>query len=173
MPTGVEECLRDDGFVAELFAKEYRKMVRYATVVFQKRGGYVDPVGRAEDIVQETFFLAYEKQAALMQSDDPAKWLKSAMHYKLCEALKEDRKWVKGLMLLPSEEEAIPFAEPEDLSDLVSKEDYTLLRQIYIEGYTYQELCTQLGISKSNLGMRINRIKKEFRKQYKKFFDSV
>ena len=55
MPTGVEECLRDDGFVAELFSKEYRKMVRYATVVFQKRGGYVDPVGRAEDIVQETF----------------------------------------------------------------------------------------------------------------------
>ena len=170
MPTGGNYCVKDDAFITELFFSEYPRLVRYAQVIFQKRGGYVDPVGRAEEIVQEAFYLACEKRDELLSAEEPGKWLTAAVTYKIHEALKEDRKWVKGLLLLPSEEPMEPFPEPDALSDYIPAEDYDLLRRLYLEGYTYKELCDELGVSKSNLGMRINRIKKSFRKKYGKIF---
>lgn len=161
--------LQDDGFIAGLFSSEYQRLIRYAQIVFRKRNGNVDPVGRAEEVVQEAFYLACEKRNDLKKSDDPGRWLTAAVTYKIREALREDRKWVKNLMLLPSEE-AVPFPEPDALAELIPADDYDLLKRLYVEGYTYKELCDELGVSKSNLGMRINRIKKAFRKKHEKIF---
>ena len=168
MPTGGDYRL-DDAFIEELFLRQYYGLFRYAQSVFIEHGN-VDPAGRAEDVLQETFYLAFEKRDELMASHNPAKWLKSAATYKIREALRTDRKWVKGLMLLPSEEPLAPFPELEELSEFIPKEDYVLLKRLYIEGYTYKELCGELNVSKSNLGMRINRIKKAFKKKYGKIF---
>ena len=170
MPAGSDYRPKDDLFIADLFFRERPKLLRYAQVIFQKRGGYVDPIGRAEDIVQEAFYLACEKRDDLIKTDDPTRWLVAAVTYKAREALREDRKWVQGLMLLPCEEPIVPFPEPEELSSLIPKEDYDLLRRLYVDGYTYKELCTELGVNKSNLGMRINRIKKSFKKKHGNIF---
>ena len=166
-------CPMDDPFITELFQKEYAGLVKYAQIAFRKRGGYVDPLGRAEEIVQETFYLAVEKRDELMAREDKRAWLISAVSYKVRDALKEDRKWVKGLLLLPDEEELVPFPETEEAPDYLSKEDYTLLRRLYVEGYTYQELREELGLSKSGFAMKINRIKKSARKKFKKFSGKV
>jgi len=173
MPTDRGYRLKDDPFISDLFEKEYAGLVRYAQIVFQKRGGYVDPRGRAEEIVQETFYLAIEKRDELIAREDKKAWLISAVSYKVRDALKEDRKWVKGLLLLPDEEKAFSFQEPEETPEYISKEDYRLLRRLYVEGYTYKELCEELGMSKSTLAMKINRIKKAARKKYEKFSDKV
>ena len=173
MPKGKNYCLKDDPFISDLFRREYAGLVRYAQIAFQKSGGYVDPRGRAEEIVQETFFLAVEKRDELMDREDKRAWLISAVSYKVRDALKEDRKWVKGLLLLPDEEEVIPFPEPEESPDYLSKEDYALLRRIYVEGYTYQELYTELGFSKSAFAMKISRIKKAAKKNFEKFSGKV
>lgn len=45
----------NDPLIAELFHKEYTGLVRYAEIMYRKFGGYVDPRGRAEEIVQEAF----------------------------------------------------------------------------------------------------------------------
>ena len=66
-----------------------------------------------------------------------------------------------------------PFEGTDELAELIPPEDYRLLRQVYVEGYTYNELCEELGLTKSALGMRINRIKKEFRKKYGNIFKSM
>ena len=170
MSTKGDYHLQDDRFIADLFSSEYQRLIRYAQIIFRKRGGYVDPVGRAEDAIQEAFFLACEKRDDLIKSDDPGRWLTAAVTYKIREGLREDRKWVKNLLLLPSEEPSVPFPEPDALSELIPAEDYDLLKRLYVEGYTYKELCDELGVSKSNLGMRISRVKKAFRKKYEKIF---
>lgn len=163
--------LNEDPFISELFHTNHQKLVRYAYMLFRKYGGQIDPEGRAEDIVQETFYLACEKREELLQSEEPIKWLLAAATFKVREALKADRKWAKGLLLLPSEDEVIPSPEPEVLPELMEPEDYKLIKRLYLEGYTYKELCDEKGISKSNLGMRVNRIKKVLKKKYGKIFD--
>lgn len=173
MPTDRGYRPMDDPFIAELFSREYARLVRYARITFQKSGGYVDPRGRAEEIVQETFFLAVEKREELLGREDRRAWLISAVSYKVRAALKEDRKWAKGLSLLPEEEEAIPFPEPEEPPVWLTPEDYRLLRRLYVEGYTYQELCDELGLSKSAFAMKISRIKKAAKKKFKKFSEKV
>lgn len=173
MPTDRGYRPMDDPFISELFRREYAGLVRYAQIAFQKSGGYVDPRGRAEEIVQETFFLAVEKREELMDREDQRAWLISAVSYKVRDALKEDRKWVKGLLLLPDEEEAIPFREPDEAPAYLSKEDYTLLKRLYVEGYTYRDLCTELGLSKSALAMKISRIKKAAQKNFEKISEKV
>jgi len=173
MPTDRDYRPKDDPFITELYQQEYAGLVRYAQIAFQKRGGYVDPRGRAEDIVQETFCLAVEKRDELMARQDRRAWLISAVSYKVRDALKEDRKWVKGLLLLPDEEESVPFPESEHAPEYLSREDYRLLRRLYVEGYTYEELRKELGLSKSAFAMKINRIKKSARKKFEDFSGKV
>lgn len=173
MPADKRYCPGDDLFMAELFRREYAGLVRYAQIMYRKNGGYVDPGGRAEEIVQEAFFLAAEKRAELMSREDPRAWLISAVSYKVRDALREDRKWVKSLMLLPDESQAFHLPEPEVAPAWLSPEDYALLRRLYIEGYTYRELCTELGLSKSALAMKISRIKKASQKNFEKISGKV
>ena len=148
-------------------------MIRYAEIMYRKCGGYVDPRGRAEEIVQEAFFLAAEMRDELLGRDDKRAWLVSAVSYKVRDALKEDRKWAKGLLLLPDETEIVPFPELDEPPAYLSKEDYALLKRLYVEGYTYQELCAELGLSKSALAMKISRIKKTAKKNFEKISEKV
>lgn len=170
MPTKGDYRLQDDVFIAELFFEERQRLVRYAQVTLRKRGSYVDPIGRGEEIVQEAFYLACgEKRDELLQSDDPGRWLTAVVKRKIQEAVRADAKWVRNLMLLPSEE-PIPFQGPDEMEEFFSKEDYELLRWVYVEGYTYKEVCEKLGISKTNLSTKLNRIKNRFKDKNEKFF---
>lgn len=173
MPTDRGYHPMNDPLIAELFHKEYSGLIRYAEIMYRKCGGYVDPRGRAEEIVQEAFFLAAEMRDELLGRDDKRAWLISAVSYKVRDALKEDRKWAKGLLLLPDETEIVPFPELDEPPAYLSKEDYALLKRLYVEGYTYQELCAELGLSKSALAMKINRIKKTAKKNFEKISKKV
>ena len=173
MPTDRGYHPMNDLLIAELFHKEYSGLIRYAEIMYRKCGGYVDPRGRAEEIVQEAFFLAAEMRDELLGRDDKRAWLVSAVSYKVRDALKEDRKWAKGLLLLPDETEIVPFPELDEPPAYLSKEDYALLKRLYVEGHTYQELCAELGLSKSALAMKINRIKKTAKKNFEKISKKV
>jgi DNA-binding MarR family transcriptional regulator len=53
-----------------------------------------------------------------------------------------------------------------DMAGILTDEEYRLLSRLYLEGYTYIELCEELGLKKSALAMRIKRIKERFLKEY-------
>lgn len=89
---------------------------------------------------------------------------------KVKENLREDRKWVKCLMLLPSEEDLTPPPTVDELEELIPKEAYLILRRLYVEGYTYEELCAELECKQSCLAMRVHRAKKLFKKNYGNLF---
>ena len=70
MPAGRDYRPIDDPLIEKLFRRECAGLVKYAEIAFRKYGGYVDPRGRAEEIVQETFFLAAEKREELLERED-------------------------------------------------------------------------------------------------------
>ena len=54
---------------------------------------------------------------------------------------------------------------PQDLLELDGLE-LDLLRRVYLEGYSYEELAQELGVKPNTLASRVSRIKAKFRKNF-------
>ena len=50
--------------------------------------------------------------------------------------------------------------------DRLTPEEYEILRKLYLEKYTYEELAREMGLKKSALAMRVKRSKERFVKQW-------
>ena len=169
----VREYRMDDPFIEDLFFKEWAKLVRYTKIQLRRYGSNVlDHDGRAEEIVQELFYTLCKKADEVKKSESPEKWLYNTVYYKIKENLREDRKWTKCLSLLPVEEVGTQQTEIEEMESVVIEDDYLLLKRLYVEGYTYKELCAELGCTKSCLAMRVHREKMDFKKKYEKIFEN-
>ena len=48
----------------------------------------------------------------------------------------------------------------------LTPEEYEILRKLYLEKYTYDELAREMGLKKSALAMRVKRSKERFVKQW-------
>ena len=163
VPTGEELFLED------LFNRERDDLLRYIKSVLRKYGANcISDSERAEDVVQEVFFLAWQKQDEVLSSGFPKGWLFKAAVRKTQETLRDDRTWIKRLSLVTTASPWIGDIRqmPEDWKPYMTREDFDLLWKFYVGGYTYKELCDELGVKKSALGMRIRRIKERFQKNY-------
>lgn len=153
-----------------LYFTQYASMLRYARTIFKAHGSkYVSMSERAEEAVQEAFAFAWENKEKLYNSPSPEGWLFRVLYFKVQEFLREDRQWTKRVLLMSemakdSTNESVQLRL--ELEDLISKEDYLLLKKLYLEGYTYTELCSELNLKKSALAMRIKRIKERFLNTY-------
>ena len=80
----------------------------------------------------------------------PTQWLYKAVVFKVREALREDRKWVKCLSLLPEKTVVDePWEMMDHLAGVVPKEDYDLFRKLYQEGCTFTMLHCCVWIKRS------------------------
>lgn len=160
--------LEAEEVIQKLYNNEYEKLVRNAVSYLRTRSSKPHMAGRAEDVVQETFALLWERRKEVLSREKPEMWLYKALQYKSKELLREENKWVK--LLLRYEQFYIPPTEIDgnfewNLESFVPKEDYDLLYKFYVAGYSYQELCKETGLSKTALGVRIHRIKKKIREK--------
>lgn len=172
MPPKGSVSTREELFLEDLFNGERDDLLRYIKSVLRKHGANrISDSERAEDVVQEVFFLAWQKQDEVMASGFPKGWLFKAAVHKTQEALREDRTWIKRLSLVaPASPRFGDIRQmPEDWKPYMTQEDFDLMWKFYVGGYTYKELCEELGVKKSALGMRIRRIKERFQKNYENF----
>lgn len=155
-------------FFEKLFREQYRSLLRYAQAVLRRCGANgISVSGRAEEVVQETFQLAWRKRETLMALEYPMGWLCLATVWKAREAIREDRRWVERLTLIAYSVEAGPEERfYADLRKVLSPEEYKLLHRLYLEGYTYKELCEEFGEKKSTLAMRAKRGKEKLQKYF-------
>ena len=105
--------------------------------------------------MQELFAFAWEHQADLWSSASPTGWLYRVLRYKVLELLKEDRFWRKHLIRAAGEMPASPeddFQQRAEITSILTPEEYEILRKLYLEKYTYEELAREMGLKKSAPG---------------------
>ena len=173
MPTATPETPKEtvsrDEF-ERIFRENYENFYRYAVAIFKSNGSrYVSVSGRAEEAVQEMFAFAWANQDRMAQAPSLLGWLYTVLQFKVREMLREDRVWIKRMLQISDqydEQDAHDFRLKTELEDILEPEDYLLLKRLYLDGYTYNEICASMGVKKSALAMRVKRIKEGFISEY-------
>ena len=153
-----------------IFRENYDSFVRYAVTIFKAHGSqYVSVSGRAEEAVQEMFAYAWEHREKMAAAASPLGWMYATLQYKVRELLREDRTWIKRLLQISEPcraEDTYDFRLKAELEDMIAPNDYLLLKRLYLDGYTYTEVASAMGLKKSALAMRVKRIKEALRDNY-------
>lgn len=61
---------------------------------------------------------------------------------------------------------AFAWEQRAEITSILTPEEYEILRKLYLEKYTYEELAREMGLKKSALAMRVKRSKERFVKQW-------
>lgn len=156
--------------IFEHYVRTYHKeLLRFAVAAFRKNGGSAD-IDRAEEAVQETFTIAWQKRDAFLTSESPVGWLYITLKNVSRNMLRQNQQWALHILQAQQamDKKVVPPPGKDlELEGIVSEEDFALLKQLYLYGETYEELAQRLGIKKSTLAMRVHRIKENFRKNYR------
>ena len=153
-----------DKFLRELMEETYDKLY-----IFISRG-HADKTF-AEDVLQETFLEAYRKVELLMNHPNRMGWLYLTAKNKMMKLLSKS----EHAYSLDDEEFAhyqkrevkeVKYEEVEleaTLKTSISDEEYEMLRDYYLNGYSSEEVAEKYGIDKGVIRMRISRLKKRVR----------
>lgn len=153
-----------DKFLKELMDATYEKIYTF----IDRRQPDKDFV---EDVVQETFLEAYRKVEILMDHPNQLGWLyitaKNKM-LKLSSRKKDLCFFEEGetayIERLKKEEEQYGEIELEEaIKATVGEEQYQMLRDYYLNGYSSEEMAEKYGMESGNVRMRVSRLKKKLR----------
>ena len=147
-----------------IYYAHYEHMLRYAKSIFANRGIPDPGDGRAEESVQEAFLHAWEHCDEMFSVPNPEGWLFKVLFYKVLSRIRSDTRWARAIQF--HEHLSANIADQFDfdsgnIQSIVDEEDYILLKKLYVEGYSYHEICTEHNLTKAALGCRIHRIKKK------------
>lgn len=170
MQTTTPDRMISDEEFEQIYRENYDNFIRYATVIFKTHGShYVSASGRSEEAVQEMFAFAWARRDKMADAPEPLRWLYGVLQNKVWELLREDRVWTKRMLQISEQYQtqgSYDFRLKIELEDMLDPKDYLLLKQLYLAGYTYTEVCTAMGLKKSALAMRVKRIKEAFIDEY-------
>ena len=154
----------DDEQAFNLLYERYVKLAYY--IAFRFCNNDAD----SQDVVQETFLEAYRKADILIDHPNVMGWLYTTVKNKM---MKMGSKREEHCLL----DEAFNyrgFAEgkgdgykeielAETIKSAVSEEEYEMLCDYYVNGYSSDEVAEKYGIDKGVIRMRISRMKKKLK----------
>lgn len=162
-----QEALTKEEFSA-IYLAHYDAMKRYAARAFYA-AGRSDPQ-RAQDAVQETFRILWEKPASYQNSPSPSGWLYVTLSNTIKNQLRQDNRQAKLLLKAQAawaeEVHPAPGADLE-LEGFVPQEDLELLKRVYLHKEGLENIAQDLGTTRTALAKRVSRIKEKFRKNYR------
>ena len=121
----------------------------------------------AEDVVQETFVVAYRKLDDFLNSSSPKGWLYRTLRNIIGDTYRKRSRMVE-LFSLSSEMELITHDSANiilELENEKNKTDLELLFLVYCNRYTYQEISDMYGLSINAAKKRVQRAKAKQRKE--------
>jgi len=149
-------------FLKKLYIEQSVNMFRYANSSLYDY--YL-----AEEAVQETFMIAWEKIESLIKMESPVGWLFGTLKITMKRIKTGEYKLKRNFI---STNEAITEDTPSQenlestffMDDVFSHDDYSILEKIYLHGYSYNELAEEMELPLSTVGMRVKRAKEKFKK---------
>lgn len=168
LPELVEGCVRKD-------PKAQMELYRnYSTMAYQTAYRVLKQVATAEDVMQDSFLVAFDKIHQLKDPQGFGGWLKQIVHRK---SLNEVRKSSKTVTLPALEERLVGTAEAEEDFDSMENlqkafqqlkpEAQTILRLFYFNGLPHEEIAVQLEISPGASRTRLSRAKETLKNYLK------
>ena len=162
-------------WLKELYDANYNRIYK---LVSYKLWYYTGRTEDAQDIVQEVFLLAYQKD--IRNHANPEAWLTMAAKY-LCHnhnraRKRNDRKQEKALNEMQAERKQRPRHIEEAairnvdtklaLENVISREDYEIIEKHYIQGFSLEEIAQQMGVSPVALRVRLHRLRKKLKNYF-------
>ena len=124
----------------------------------------------AEEAVQEAFRIACSKPESIFCSEQPKGWIMNTLKNVIRSEKRMYANFSKLIIRLIPEEGAVPPGIGFDdysgveYSDLLSHEEFRLMRLIVLQNYTIREAAMELGISVEACKKRVQRAKKKLQK---------
>lgn len=147
-----------DEFLETLYRGYAEELAEYALALLHDES-------EARLAVQDAFHVACEKIGDLMDSPTPVGWLKLTVKNIARNMIKRksrELKWIIPLSRLYAEPTAPESGEEallERCRELVTPEEFELLRSIAVDGVTYQQKAAELGVSLWACYKRVERIR--------------
>lgn len=123
----------------------------------------------AQDVMQETFYIAYKKWNIVRGLSNPVGWLIQTAKNKICELNRKLKKLECEVTLEPEEymvnEDGYGKIELDTilLKDLSNEEKRRFVRY-FVCGYTISEMAKMERISENNMSVRISRLRDKIAK---------
>ena len=121
-----------------------------------------DPEG-AKDCTQEVFLALVTKQNELHDLPNIRPWLYRTADHIILQYRRKNARYVA----VPDEtlerltETVMPEFSDSRLKERLPEQDYDLLEQHYLSGYSLGEIARRLGISENAVGQRLSRIRRK------------
>ena len=129
---------------------------------------------QAEDLAQDTFLKAYKKFHTLNEFEKAKSWLMAIARNVVIDFYRRNKDKTIALdeTLTISHPQSTTIDHTEDIGhaelgrqlsrciDQLVKEDRAIVRLLYYEGFTYQEIGDLLGINQNTLKSRLHRARK-------------
>ena len=128
----------------------------------------------AAEAVQDTFLIACQKPEAVCESQNPQGWLVNTLKNVLSNTVRKQN-IAKRILLNYFESTKNEISYSEDNIDLhllygkvADSEEFQLLKEMAIDGRSYEEMADSRGISIATCRKRVERAKKMLRKKISK-----
>lgn len=126
----------------------------------------------AEDIMQEVFLEAHKNVAKLMHHENYKGWIMLTAKNKLMKITSRERQYYERNTCIDEVDENVFSQEPEDeASELVNEllknltsDEAGLIRGVYLEGFSSDEMAKRLSITENAFRMRLHRAREKAKK---------
>lgn len=151
-------------FIENLYREEGKSLYCYAKTVFHN-------TAITEEVVQETFLLIC-KNAEKLKDNTNLKSHIFHIHKVVCGRLQHQyNKYIQKLLSLQADNQNFEITknfsnEENNLGQYVNEKEFFILQKIILDGYSYQELAEELGITLNVCKKRIQRAKEHFKQNY-------
>lgn len=162
--------MTNEDFIMKLSEKYYKSLYLYVKKI-------CDNKAFAEDIVQDTFLIAYQKADELQHHENIAAWLYQTARYRMLHVLEENL-YFEELGAISEiyngsngfEDECISVLDfyPE-IARQLNPQDLRLILRHYEEGYSYNELAQEYRTSSSSIKMKMQRIRRQLKKYLQEY----
>lgn len=154
-----------DKFLKELMEAMYEKIYIF---IGRKQADR----GFVEDVVQETFLEAYKKAEILMEHPNQLGWLYVTARHKMMKlggkrkdlSFFDDGDVIYMEDLLTEDGKYAEIDLAESIRAAVGEQEYRMLRDYYVDGYSSEEVADKYGVEHNGFRMRMTRLKKKLRK---------